>query len=187
MIGFRKHGHAAEQISPASAETRPELAMQPSTSQIHQLLAPETIRVGLPGHTKEEVLKHLIDLLQGHPAVRDLETVRQAVLARERMMSTGVGKGLGLPHAKTPAVISTVAAFAITAEPVEFDAIDQQPVRLLFLLVGPEAAKSQHIKLLSRISRLMNRDSFQTRLLAARTPEEVLHLFEEGESQLVDS
>ncbi|WP_279322823.1 PTS sugar transporter subunit IIA [Rhodothermus marinus] len=54
------------------------------------------------------------------------------------------------------------------------------------MLVGPEAAKSQHIKLLSRISRLMNRDGFRTRLLEARTPEEVLHLFEEGESQLVD-
>ncbi|AEN73111.1 putative PTS IIA-like nitrogen-regulatory protein PtsN [Rhodothermus marinus SG0.5JP17-172] len=186
MIRFRKHRRTGEQTTPAPAEVRPEPAMQTSTSQIHQLLVPETIRVGLPGHTKEEVLNHLIDLLRGHPAVRDLEAVRQAVLARERMMSTGVGKGLGLPHAKTPAVTTTVAAFAITAEPVEFDAIDQQPVRLLFLLVGPGAAKSQHIKLLSRISRLMNRDGFRTRLLEARTPEEVLHLFEEGESQLVD-
>ncbi|MDQ7039460.1 MAG: PTS sugar transporter subunit IIA [Rhodothermus sp.] len=186
MIGFRKQRRSEASTTSAVADTRVEPAMQTSTSQIHQLLAPETIRVGLPGHTKEEVLNQLIELLRGHPAVRDLEAVRQAVLARERMMSTGVGKGLGLPHAKTPAVTATVAAFAITAEPVDFDAIDQQPVRLLFLLVGPEAAKSQHIKLLSRISRLMNRDGFRTRLLKAHTPEEVLHLFEEGESQLVD-
>ncbi|CAM3242419.1 PTS sugar transporter subunit IIA [Rhodothermus bifroesti] len=186
MIAFRKPSQAREGET-LGAKFRTEFSMQTTTYQIHQLLSPETIQVGLPGRTKEEVLNRLIDLLRGHPAVRDLEALRQAVWVREQMMSTGVGKGLGLPHAKTSAVTGTVAAFAITAEPVDFEAIDQQPVRILFLLVGPETAKSQHIKLLSRISRLMNRDSFRLRLLEARTPEEVLHLFEEGESQLVDS
>lgn len=101
MIRFRKHRRTGEQTTPAPAEVRPEPAMQTSTSQIHQLLVPETIRVGLPGHTKEEVLNHLIDLLRGHPAVRDLEAVRQAVLARERMMSTGVAKAGPAPCQNT--------------------------------------------------------------------------------------
>jgi mannitol/fructose-specific phosphotransferase system IIA component (Ntr-type) len=70
---------------------------------------------------------------------------------------------------------------------VEFDSIDNAPVRLIFLLVGTDAAKSQHIKLLSRISRLMNRDAFRDRLLKARSPEEVLSLFEEGESELFEA
>ena len=157
-----------------------------SVTEIHQLLTPGTIRVGLPGRKKEEVIDGIVSLLEGHPAVRDLEAVREAVLERETIMSTGVGKGLGLPHAKTPAVAATVAAFAVTEAPVDFGAIDNKPVRLVFLLIGTEVAKSQHIKLLSRISRLMNRDGFRERLLTARTVEEVQEAFAEGEAHLLD-
>jgi PTS system fructose-specific IIA component len=147
-----------------------------SVTQIHQLLRPELVRVGLPGRTKQEVIDGLIDLLREHRGVTDLaRRVRQAILAREEVMSTGVGKGLGLPHAKTPALTDTVAAFAVTAQPVDFGAIDNQPVRLVFLLVGPEAAKTQHI-----------RDAFRKRLLEATSPAEILQLFEEGELQLAE-
>ena len=158
-----------------------------SVSEIYQLLTPATIQVGLQGASKEEVIENLVALLEGHPAVKDLDQVRRAVVERERVMSTGVGKGLGLPHAKTNAVTDTVAAFAITRAPVAFGAIDSEPVQLLFLLVGMERSKSQHIKLLSRISRLMNRDAFRERLLAAQTPEQVLAIFEEGEAELFHS
>ncbi len=156
----------------------------PRTTAVHELLEPAAIRVGLDGRAKEEAIDHLIDVLRGHPAVRDLEAVRRAVWEREEIMSTGVGKGLALPHAKTPAVTRTVAAFAVTAAPVDFGAIDDQPVRLLFLLVGTEAERSEHIRILSRISRLMNRASLRARLLEAQTPEEVLALFEEAEAEI---
>ena len=152
---------------------------------IRQYLTPETVRVGLPGKTKPEVLENLVDLLRGQPQVRDIEAVREAVLKREHQMSTGVGKRLALPHAKTNAVSSTVAAFAVTTHPIEFGAIDNETVRLLFLLVGTEEAKSQHIKLLSRVSRLMNRNAFRESLLAANTTQKLLDLFEEGESELI--
>jgi len=157
-----------------------------TVTEIYQLLTPSTIRVGLPGQTKDEAINALVDLLRGQPGVRDLEGVRKAVFDREAIMSTGVGKGLGLPHAKTSAVDDTVAAFAISQQPIEFGAIDNKPVRLLFLLVGSEQAKSQHIKLLSRISRLMNRESFRERLLQAQSPEDVLAAFAEGESELLE-
>ena len=152
--------------------------------QPHLLLTTDTIRVGLPGATKDAVINALLDVIETHPAINDPEAVRKAVFAREAMMSTGVGKGLGLPHAKTLAVNKTVAAFAITAEPVEFGSIDDEPVRLLFLLVGTEAAKSEHIKILSRISRLLNRDAFRKRLVAAKDAKEVLALLEQGEMEL---
>lgn len=154
---------------------------------IHRLLAPSRVQVGLAASTKEGVLDALVATLGGHPAVHDVERVRAAVHQREQVMSTGVGKGLGLPHAKTDAAEETLAAFAITAAPVPFGAIDNQPVRLVFLLVGPEGARSQHIKILSRLSRLMNRDAFRQQLLQAKTPEAVLHHFETGELDLVDS
>lgn len=153
--------------------------------EIHDLLSPDTVRVSLSGTSKEEVLDSVIDLLDGHPGVRDLKAVREAIHARERMMSTGVGKGLALPHAKTPAVDESVAAFAVTKESIDFGSIDNVPVRLIFLLVGTEIAKSEHIKILSRVSRLMNRERFRERLLAVDRPEDVLAVFKSGEGDLL--
>lgn len=154
--------------------------------EIHDLLTLATVRVGLPGSSKEDVLRNLINLLEGHPSVRDIEEVRAAIFQRESMMSTGVGKELALPHAKTSGVTESVAAFAVTAEPIDYGSIDNEPVRLIFLLVGTEAAKSEHIKMLSRVSRLMNRDRFREQLLRASSPSDVIETFREGESDLLD-
>ena len=154
------------------------------TTEINQLLRPEQVRIGLPGSTKSEVINALIDVLEGHPDVDRLDAVREAIFEREEMMSTGVGKGLGLPHAKTSAVTETVAAFATTATPVDFGAIDDEPIRLLLLLVGPEEHKSQHVKILGRISRLISRDELRRRLLEAEAPETVIEILREGEASL---
>lgn len=154
--------------------------------EIHDLLTPDTVRVGLPGSTKGDVLNNLIRLLEDHPAVKDIDDVRRAIFERETMMSTGVGKELALPHAKTSAVNESVAAFAVTEEPIDFGSIDNAPVRLIFLLVGTEIAKSEHIKMLSRVSRLMNRDRFRRLLLEASTPDEVIGVFRQGETDLLE-
>lgn len=158
--------------------------MPDTATAIHELLAPEHVRVQLPGKDKETIVEKLLDLLEGHPSVEDLAQVRSAVWEREEELSTGVGKGLGLPHAKTAAVTGTVAAFAVTEEPVEFDAIDREPVQLVFLLVGTEAAKSEHIRILSRISRLVSRRRLRLELMKAQTPEDVLDAFAEAERSL---
>lgn len=156
------------------------------TTRINQLLSPEHIRIGLPGTSKSEVIDALVDVLEGHEAVGSLETVRKAIFDREKKMSTGVGKGLGLPHAKTSAATETVAAFATTAEPVDFGAIDDTPVRLLLLLVGPEEHKSQHVKILGRISRLVSREPLRERLVEAETPQTVIDTLRAGEEKLRD-
>ena len=154
------------------------------TTDVHQLLAPDRVCIGLSGTSKAEVIDALVDVLADHAAIANLEAVRSAIFEREEKMSTGVGKGLGLPHAKTPAATDTVAAFATTNEPVDFGAVDDVPVRLLLLLVGPEEHKSQHIKILGRISRLVSRDSMRERLVAADTPETVIEALREGEAEL---
>lgn len=154
------------------------------TTEINQLLEPERVRIGLPGTSKSEVIDALVDVLAGNDAIDDLEAVRRAIFDREEKMSTGVGKGLGLPHAKTPAATETVAAFATTEKPVEFGAVDDVPVRLLLLLVGPEDHKSQHVKILGRISRLISRDSLRERLMSAGSPVTVIKILREGEQTL---
>lgn len=154
------------------------------TTEINQLLRPEQVRISLSGTSKEEVINALVDILEGHEGIDSLKAVRKAIFDREEMMSTGVGKGLGLPHAKTPAATETVAAFATTAEPVDFGSIDDEPIRLLLLLVGPEDHKSQHIKILGRISRLVSRDVLREQLVRAEDPETVIEILREGEAQL---
>ena len=123
-------------------------------------------------------------LLDGRPEVDSLARVQADVEARERVMSTGVGQGLGLPHARSSAVTGTVAALVIPAAGVDFDAIDGKPVRLVFLLVGPEGERGRHVKLLSRISRLMNREAFRQQLVAAPNADAALRLFREAEDAL---
>ncbi len=154
------------------------------TTEINQLLRPEQVRIRLPGATKAEVINGLVDVLDGHEDIDSLDAVRDAIFDREEMMSTGVGKGLGLPHAKTPSATDTVATFATTEQPVDFGAIDDDPIRLLLLLVGPEDHKSKHIKILGRISRLVSRDSLRERLISAEEPETVIDILRKGEADL---
>ena len=156
----------------------------PTPVGINQLLDPERIRIRLPGGSKPEVIDALIDLLDGEDAIKDLEAVRSAIFEREEKMSTGVGKGLGLPHAKTSAATDTLLAFATTEEPIDFGAVDDVPVRLLLLLVGPEEHKSQHVKILGRISRLISRDSLRQRLLEAESAQTIISTLREGERDL---
>jgi len=115
--------------------------------------------------------------------VIDLEGMRQSVIEREKIMSTGVGKGFAIPHAKSNSVNEIIAAFGKLDEPVDFQALDGQPVNLIFLLVGRENLVGPHIKLLSRISRMMNRDEFRENLAKAQTADEIYELFENEEKQ----
>lgn len=144
---------------------------------ISQLLNSSLICLNLEGETKEEILLGITGLLKGDPRINNFELMQQAVLEREKIMSTGVGKGIALPHAKTAAVNSIALAFATTARPVVFDAVDNIPVRVLFLVLSAENEKTSHIKLLSRISRLMNTDGFRDELLGAKNSDEVISIF----------
>lgn len=155
--------------------------------KISDILEPQYIVVGLAGSTKDETIEQLIRVATKNPRVKNAEKVHEAIFAREKIMSTGVGKGFAIPHAKTSAVSDIVAAFGITAAPVDYNAYDHEPVRLLFLIVGKEDSVSQHLKLLSRASRLMSRDGFRATLLAAKTSEEVLTIFRDEEATLSDS
>jgi mannitol/fructose-specific phosphotransferase system IIA component (Ntr-type) len=95
-----------------------------------------------------------------------------AILERERQFPTGIGYGVAVPHGKTPALSGLAAAAGTTAAPVAYETIDGEPVRLFFLLAGPEAQAGQHVQAISRISRLVRREPVRARLLRARTPEE---------------
>lgn len=149
--------------------------------KISEILKKDKIIPELKGKDKDSIIIELIDQFKEDDKVKDVEKVREVVLEREKIMSTGVGKGFAIPHAKTDAVSEIIAGFGKLTEPIDFKALDGEPVNLVFLLVGKENLVGPHIKLLSRISRMMNKDGFRKKLIDADTQEEILSIFEEEE------
>jgi fructose-specific phosphotransferase system IIA component len=150
--------------------------------KISDILTDDLVVTGLQGKTKDDIIDAMINLVAVSPKVLDKEKVRKAIFERERIMSTGVGNGFAIPHGKTDAVTDIVAAFAVTAEPIDYQSLDEKPVRLVFLLVGKDNLVGPHIKLLSRISRLMNKEDFRKRLLGQQTSREIIDMFRQEEA-----
>jgi mannitol/fructose-specific phosphotransferase system IIA component (Ntr-type) len=147
-----------------------------------ELLSLERVRIPLRARTKDELLHELVEVVsQGLPP-HSADTVLAAVRERERVLSTGIGQGVAIPHGKTPVVDQLIVAAGVTTVPVDFDALDGEPVELCFVLVGPESAAGAHVKALSRISRLLRRAPLRDALRAARTPEEFLGLVRDSET-----
>ena len=154
--------------------------------KISDILSTDVISVNMEVSDKEDSINKVINLAAKSNKISDVNKVAQTIFEREKLVSTGVGKGFAIPHGKTDAISDVVAAFAITKDPIDFDSIDGEPVRFIFLLIGKENLLNTHIKLLSRISRLMNKDEFSEKLIEAKTSEEVLNIFKEEEKNYFD-
>jgi mannitol/fructose-specific phosphotransferase system IIA component (Ntr-type) len=150
------------------------------------LLTDSVIAVKLRAEDKGNLLVGLVDLATNGERVKDKQEALSAVEERERIMTTAIGYGVAIPHGKTSAVDELVAAFAVLDEGIEFGALDGQEIRLAFLLLGPKEPSGPHIRMLSRISRLMSREELRSKLLATETPEEVRDLFREAEQDMFD-
>src|SRR5438876_12219663 len=99
-------------------------------------------------------------------------------------MSTGVGKGLAIPHGMTDSVDDIVRAFVVTGEPIDYASMDNEPVRLVLLLVSKESLVSQRLKLLSRASKVMSSDQARADLINAKSADEVLKIFTREEDRI---
>ncbi len=154
---------------------------------ITTLLNERNIILDLETASKEELLDTLIARVARGPKVLHPELVREAVLEREGIATTGVGEGFAIPHAKTDAVLDMVVALAVTREPVDFQALDDQPVRIIFLLIGVESRVGTYLKILSRARILMSSASFRKRILQATTSQAVIEAFVEEEERYFET
>jgi fructose PTS system EIIBC or EIIC component len=145
--------------------------------KISEILTDKVTKIKLEAKDKTDAINQMIDLANNSGKILDLAMVRECVFEREKLVSTGVGKGFAIPHGKTDAISDIMAAFGIMKEPVDFDSIDGEKVKFIFLLVGKDSMLNAHIKLLSRISRLMNKDEFREKLINAKSEAEVIQLF----------
>ncbi|MCG6656469.1 PTS IIA-like nitrogen regulatory protein PtsN [Halomonas campisalis] len=123
---------------------------------LETILPPERTLFGVPGGSKKRVLEFFSTFIAQNTPSLDSQEVFDRLIGRERLGSTGIGNGVAIPHARSPHCHAPVAAFLKLADPIDFDAIDGEPVDLVFVLLVPEEADDTHLALLGQVAGIMN-------------------------------
>ena len=151
--------------------------------KIMEFLDKKAITVSLKSTDKEGVIKELADLLVKAGDIKNKDELVKALLAREALGSTGIGQGIGIPHAKSPNVKNVVAAFGLSQKGMSFDSLDGEPAYIFFLLIAPEESAGPHLKALARISRMLKDKYFREQLKKAKDEKEVLRIIQEEDAK----
>lgn len=140
---------------------------------LQQVFTPGRIKIGLESEEKDELFEELVDLVASHDKrAFPRGAVLAAVKEREAKMSTGIKKGIALPHGKAEGVEGLVGAIGISRRGIDYDALDGEPVFLVFLLVSSPNDSELHLRALKRLARLLDDTEFYTSLVACETPEQ---------------
>ena len=150
---------------------------------LSEILNAECVRLNLAARSKEEVITEMAHLLVEAGKLADSTSLIIALMERERMVSTGIGKGIAIPHAILNEINETVLAFGRKREGLSFDALDRKPVRLIFLLAGPKNQELAHLQVLSRLVRFLRDSDFRNALLEAEEVGEVMDFLKRWEEK----
>ena len=150
--------------------------------RITDLLKACSVELNGTPQTKEETIEQMVALMEKGGNVTDVEKYKAGVFAREEEGTTGIGEGIAIPHAKTDAVNAPGLAAMVIPAGVDYDALDGQPVDLVFLIAAPNTEDNVHLEVLSRLSMLLMDESFKQNLLKAKTVEEFLAVVDRAEN-----
>ncbi|ADJ15417.1 PTS sugar transporter subunit IIA [Halalkalicoccus jeotgali] len=151
-----------------------------TNEDIDDLLPEEQISLSEPPAEKDACIEHLLDLVVESGRVSDRERALDALLEREEQTTTGVGMGIGIPHAQTDAVKRPSLAFARSSSGVDFGSMDDEPAKLLFLILVPASGGEDHLEILSALSRALMHEEVRDGLYAAETPADVQSVLQEA-------
>lgn len=149
--------------------------------EIVEMLGPSSVLAGLRATSKKQVLQELAN----HGAEASgltARTIFDALIERERLGTTGVGNGIAIPHGKLPGIARIYGVFAKLERPVDFEAIDEMPVDLVFLILAPEGAGADHLKALAKISRLLRDRGVCEKLRQATSSDALYAILTEGQN-----
>ena len=146
--------------------------------QIADLLSPEGVLPSLKVKDKKQLLQQLSDKASQLTQV-DERRIVETLVERERLGTTGVGQGIAIPHGRLAAIKKIVGVFAKLDSPLEYEAVDNQPVDLVFMLLAPEGAGADHLKALARVSRLLRNQAACEKLRKATSAEELYAILTE--------
>lgn len=155
--------------------------------RIRDLLAPESICLNGAAADKKDVLNQMVDLMAKSGKVSDKENYLAAVFAREEEGTTGVGDGIAIPHGRCTGVNKPGLAAMVLPHGVEYEALDDEPVNLIFLIAAPEGAGNVHITILSKLSMMLMDDTFTESLRKAKSVEEFLNIIDAAETEKDDA
>ncbi|MDD6428575.1 MAG: fructose-specific PTS transporter subunit EIIC [Lachnospiraceae bacterium] len=150
--------------------------------RVKDLLSPECIELSGKASDKADVIRQMVDLMVRRGNISDREAYEKGVFAREEESTTGIGDGIAIPHCKSDAVKAPGLAAMVLPDGVEFDALDGQPVHLIFLIAAPNTEDNVHLEVLARLSELLMGSDFIDALLHAGSKEEFLAVIDKAES-----
>ena len=143
----------------------------------------KNIKIGLIGEKKEEIIEELLDLAESvSPGLNRAEAL-EGLRKREKVGSTGVGKGVAIPHTGIKNCSRILPVIAISEKGLNYESLDGEPVRLFFMIIYPEDQIKMQLKFLARVSRLMRNDDLRESLMACGSPEEIMEILIKYESE----
>lgn len=145
------------------------------------LLDPRCVGLELEQKKKPELIAELVELLNRGGRTTDPARLSAEIMEREKLSSTGIGNGIAIPHVLSSTVGGTSLAFGRKLDGARFDAVDNQPVSLFFLLVGPQGSHAEHLRILSKLARYLHDRTFCQALLDAANSDAVIEAFRRKE------
>jgi PTS system nitrogen regulatory IIA component len=146
------------------------------------LLSPAAVISPLRANGKKQALQELAQHAATLTGLPERELF-EALLQRERLGSTGIGEGIAIPHGRMPGIDRLIGLFARTEKPIDFDALDGQPVDIIFVLIAPEGAGADHLKALARVARVLRNQSVLEQVRQVRDPAAIYAILAESAAQ----
>ncbi|HON10920.1 MAG TPA: PTS sugar transporter subunit IIA [Chitinispirillaceae bacterium] len=154
--------------------------------KVQDLLQKNAILIDLKDTDKSVALSSMAHFLASLNNLPDGDYIAQKILERESDMSTGIGYGIAIPHARLTSIDRLYMVAARSKEGIEFDAIDEQPVHLIFLMISPTSTSTEHTHVLSSLSRIMSYEDVREKLLEAEEPEQFIDVIIKSENKYVE-
>jgi mannitol/fructose-specific phosphotransferase system IIA component (Ntr-type) len=149
---------------------------------LKEIFPVECIRIGLESEDKDELFEELVEaFVSGRAMYADRAAILSAIREREALMSTGIKKGIAIPHGKSPCVNGVAGVLGISRKGIDYDALDGEPVYLVFLLLSSPDGSEQHLRILKKLAVLLENPSFQSDIAASRNPQEAQRVLEKYE------
>lgn len=143
---------------------------------LSKMLSPDCIQLNLRASDKKKAIRELVELFVAAGKLENPVELVDELLDLEKSVSTGIGDGIAIPHKLTRRATQTMIAFGCKKDGLDFASLDQQPVYLVFLILGPPGKVTEHLQVLSKFSRLLHNKLLRQQLLDAQQPDEVLEI-----------
>jgi mannitol/fructose-specific phosphotransferase system IIA component (Ntr-type) len=148
---------------------------------LRDLLDESVVKIGLKSRDKEQCFEEMVDLLVAAGRIKDRAAALAAIRWREAQGTTGIGQAVGIPHGKDPSIPTLIAALGISEKGIEFESIDGERVKVVFMLLARKDDPGPHVRVLAEIARLAQMPGFFRKLMEAKTPKEILDILDAEE------